>query len=84
MPVLRKNGTGKNGAWPDLKKRTAFFSQYTVYWAVPYAAFFIHRFRIFIHHANCFFHHCSQGIDILIFGADARRYYSFFYRWFAN
>ena len=30
----------KNGRWPDLKKRTALFSQYTVYWAAPYAAFF--------------------------------------------
>ena len=35
-----KNGTGQKGTWPDLKKRTALFSQYTVYWAAPYAAYF--------------------------------------------
>ena len=36
-----RNGTDTNGRWPDLKKRTALFSQYTVYWAAPHAAFFI-------------------------------------------
>ena len=74
-----KNGTGKNATWPDLNKRTALFCNILYTGLLRMLHFLIHRFRICIHRPNCFFHYCSQGIDILIFGADAHRYYSFFY-----